>query len=211
MKTIGEIIRTARVDHALSEQQLSGLTRIDAKYIQALEENDFQKLPSATFTKGFVRNLAQALGKNPDEWVALLRRDYQAAAFPISSVSPPRHQPKFSLASLFQSQMALLLLGSLAFVIYLGFQYRAVITPPALAVINPQKDAVTISPVTIEGKTVSGATVTINDDLKISPDSSGYFAAKLNFSPGQNEIKVSVTNRFSRTTTKVIPITIVSQ
>lgn len=107
--------------------------------------------------------------------------------------------------------MALLLLGSLAFVIYLGFQYRAVITPPALAVINPQKDAVTISPVTIEGKTVSGATVTINDDLKISPDSSGYFAAKLNFSPGQNEIKVSVTNRFSRTTTKVIPITIVSQ
>ena len=211
MKTIGEIIHASRVDRSLSEQQLSGLTRIDVKYIQALEENDFQKLPSATFTKGFVRNLAQALGKNPDEWVALLRRDYQAATVPVSASTPPRRQPKFSFSSLFQSQTALLLLGSLVFVIYLGFQYRAVITPPALDVINPQKDAVTISPITIEGKTASGTTITINDDLKITPDSSGYFAAKLNFSPGQNEIKVSVTNRFSRSTTKVVPITIVSQ
>ena len=211
MKTIGEIIHASRVDRSLSEQQLSGLTRIDVKYIQALEENDFQKLPSATFTKGFVRNLAQALGKNPDEWVALLRRDYQAATISTTPLSLPRRRAKFSLASLFQSQMALLLLGSLVFVIYLGFQYRAVITPPALEVINPLKDAVTISPITIEGKTASGTTITINDDLKITPDSSGYFAAKLNFSPGQNEVKVSVTNRFSRTTTKVIPITILSQ
>ena len=211
MKTIGEIIRTSRVDRALSEQQLSGLTRIDAKYIQALEENDFKKLPPATFTKGFVRNLAQALGKNPDEWVALLRRDYQAATISTTPLSLPRRRAKFSLASLFQSQMALLLLGSLVFVIYLGFQYRAVITPPALEVINPLKDAVTISPITIEGKTASGTTITINDDLKITPDSSGYFAAKLNFSPGQNEVKVSVTNRFGRSTTKIVPITIVSQ
>lgn len=211
MKTIGEIIRASRVDRSLSEQQLSSLTRIDVKYIQALEENDFHKLPSATFTKGFVRNLAQALGKNPDDWVALLRRDYQAATNTATPLSFPRRRAKFSPSSLFQSQMALLLLGSLVFVIYLGFQYRAVITPPALEVINPQKDAVTISPVTIDGKTASGTTITINDDLKITPDSSGYFAAKLNFSPGQNEIKVSVTNRFGRSNTKVIPITIVSQ
>lgn len=211
MKTIGEIIRASRADRSLSEQQLSGLTRIDVKYIQALEENDFHKLPSATFTKGFVRNLAQALGKNPDDWVALLRRDYQAATGAVAPPSFPRRRTKFSPSSFFQSQPALLLLGSLVFVIYLGFQYRAVITPPALEVINPQKDAVTISPVTIDGKTASGTTITINDDLKITPDSSGYFAAKLNFSPGQNEIKISVTNRFTRTTTKIIPITIVSQ
>lgn len=211
MKTIGEIIRSSRVDRSISEQQLSGLTRIDVKYIQALEENDFKKLPSATFTKGFVRNLAQALGKDPDEWVALLRRDYQSATVPASSVSPSRRQSRFSFSSLFQSQAALLFLGGLVFLLYLGFQYRAVITPPALDLTSPQKDAVTISPVSIEGKTASGTTVIINDDLKISPDSSGYFATKLNLSPGTNEIKISVTNRFSRTTTKVIPVTIVSQ
>lgn len=211
MKKIGEIISASRANNSLSQEQLSNLTRIDVKYIRALEENDFSALPSATFTKGFVRNLAKALGKDPDEWVALLRRDYQAAAAPASPVSSPRRQPKFSFASLFQSQTALLLFGGLVFLSYLGFQYRAVITPPPLDIINPARNTVTISPVTIEGKTVPGATVTINDDLKITPDSSGYFAAKLNLSPGQNDIKVSVVNRFGRSTTKVNPVTIVSQ
>lgn len=211
MKKIGEIISASRAARSLSQEQLSNLTRIDVKYVRALEENNFSALPSATFTKGFVRNLAKALDKDPDEWIALLRRDYRAAATPASPVSSPRRQPKFSFASLLQSQTALLLFGGLVFLTYLGFQYRAVITPPPLDITNPAKNAVIISPVTIEGKTVPGATVTINDDLKITPDSSGYFAAKLNLSPGANDIKVSVTNRFGRTTTKLNPVTIVSQ
>jgi len=67
MKTIGEIIRSARKDKGLSAAQLSGITKIDARYIEALEENNFKSLPSATFTKGFVRNLAISLNKDPDE------------------------------------------------------------------------------------------------------------------------------------------------
>ena len=97
------------------------------------------------------------------------------------------------------------------FLVYLGFQYRAVITPPPLEIGSPAKDAVIISPVSLEGKTASGTTVIINDDLKIVPDSSGQFLTKLNLSPGNNEIKVEVVNRFGRTTTKTIPITVISQ
>lgn len=208
MKTIGEIIRTSRLDHGLTLDGLSKTTRIDTRYIQALEENDFQKLPSATFTKGFVRNLAQALGKDPGEWVALLRRDYSAGS--SESVTPP-HRKKISLGNIFQSQALILFLGSLVFVGYLGFQYRAVLTPPPLEINSPAKNAVIVSPVTIEGKTDSGTTVTINDELKIVPDSSGRFLTKLNLSPGSVEIKISVSNRFGRSTAKTIPITIVSQ
>lgn len=209
MKTIGEILRTARKDHGFTAEQLSGLTKIDARYIEAIEENDFKNLPSATFTKGFVRNLAISLGKDPDEWVALLRRDYQTTS--PANASPIRRIRRFSLGSLLQSQTILLALGAVVFVIYLGFQYRAVITPPPLEINNPTKDTVTVSPVTLDGKTTSGTTVIINDDLKIVPDSSGHFQTKLNLSPGTNEIKVSVVNRFGRTTTKTIPITILSQ
>lgn len=208
MKTIGEIIRTSRLDHGLTLDGLSKTTRIDVRYIQALEENDFSKLPSATFTKGFVRNLAQALSKDPGEWVALLRRDYQAGSHE-SVISP--HRKKISLGNIFQSQALILFLGAVVFVGYLGFQYRAVLTPPSLEVSSPAKNAVIVSPVTIEGKTDSGTTVTINDGLKIIPDSSGRFLTKLNLSPGSAEIKVGVSNRFSRSTTKTIPITIVSQ
>ncbi|MBI2310384.1 helix-turn-helix domain-containing protein [Candidatus Collierbacteria bacterium] len=209
MKTIGEVLRTARKDLGLSLQQLSGMTKIDVRYIEAIEANDFKNLPSATFTKGFVRNLAISLGKDPDEWVALLRRDYQTTS--PTNPSPIRRSRRFSLGSLLQSQAVLLALGAVIFVVYLGFQYRAVITPPPLEINNPTKDAVTVSPVTLEGKTSSGTTVVINDDLKIVPDSSGHFQTKLNLSPGINEIKVVVLNRFSRSTTKVVNITILSQ
>ncbi len=209
MKTIGEILDTTRKDHGFTTQQLSAMTKIDARYIEAIEANDFKNLPSATFTKGFVRNLAISLGKDPDEWVALLRRDYQTTS--PTNPSPIRRARRFSLGSLLQSQAVLLALGAVIFVVYLGFQYRAVITPPPLELTTPAKDAVTVSPVTLEGKTASGTTVIINDDLKIVPDSSGRFQTKLNLSPGTNEIKVVVLNRFSRSTTKVVNITILSQ
>lgn len=209
MKTIGEILSAARKDHGLTPQQLSGMTKIDIRYVEAIEANDFKNLPSATFTKGFVRNLAISLGKDPDEWVALLRRDYQTAS--PANASPIRRTRRFSFGSLLQSQTVMLVLGVLVFVVYLGFQYRAVITPPPLELTSPAKDAVTVSPVALEGKTASGTTVVINDDLKIVPDSSGRFQTKLNLSPGTNEIKVVVLNRFSRSTTKTVSLTILSQ
>lgn len=209
MKTIGEVLSATRKDHGLTPQQLSAMTKIDIRYVEAIEANDFKNLPSATFTKGFVRNLAISLGKDPDEWVALLRRDYQTTS--PANASPIRRTRRFSFGSLLQSQTVLLVLGVLVFVVYLGFQYRAVITPPPLELTSPAKDAVTVSPVTLEGKTASGTTVVINDDLKIVPDSSGRFQTKLNLSPGTNEIKISVLNRFSRSTTKTLNITILSQ
>lgn len=210
MKTIGEILRTTRSGHDISIEKLSQLTKIDVRYIEALEENNFGKLPSATFTKGFIRNLAQALGKDPDEWVALLRRDYQTT-LPVKTVSSIRHPRRFSIVSALQSQVLLAGIGVIVFLVYLAFQYRAVLTPPPLEIQSPLKDAVIVSPVTIEGKTASGTTVIINEDLKITPDSLGKFQTRLNLSPGNNEIKVVVTNRFNRTTTKTIPITILSQ
>jgi len=41
----------------IQADNLAHLTKIDPNYIQALEMNDFNKLPSATFSKGFIRNM----------------------------------------------------------------------------------------------------------------------------------------------------------
>lgn len=209
MKTIGEILKSARLEKNLTHEQLSSATKIDERYIKALEENNFKVLPSSTFTKGFVRNLSLALGKSPDDWLALLRRDYQSSHVTIKDGSFRRTR-RFSLSSLIQSQAFLITTGVLIFLTYLGFQYRAVITPPPLSVTSPMEDAVLISPVTVEGKTTSGTTVTINDDLKLTPDQQGVFQTKLNLSQGEHEISITVTNRFGRSSTKIIPLTIVS-
>ncbi len=209
MKTIGEILRSARLEKNISLTELSSLTRIDVRHIEALEDNNFKKLPGATFTKGFVRNLSLALGKDPEESLALLRRDYQGGVL-TDKLLPVRRSRRFSLASLFQSQLSLLLVGAVVFLTYLAFQYRAVITPPPLEITSPTRDAVLTSPIFIEGKTASGSVVTINDELKLTPDQEGNFQTKINLDNGQREVRLSVSNRFGRTTSKTIPITIVS-
>jgi len=205
MKTVGQILKEARQTKGISHEKLAELTRIDASYIRAIEEANFKELPSATFSKGFIRNLSKALDKNPDEMVAIFRRDYQQTR----EVLPQNKPRRISLGpKLFQRQTVLIALGIVVFLIYLGFQYRAVVTPPKIEIESPQNNAIVVSPVNIVGTAEPGAVVVINDDLKVTPDPQGNFAARLNLSSGQNEIKISVTNRFSRSAQKIIPITI---
>ncbi len=208
MKTVGEILKSGRLEKGLTVEKLSSLTKIDANYIQALEENNFAALPSATFSKGFIRNLAMALDKNPDEIVAVFRRDFNESR---AILAKPRLHRSIHLAPLLHSQVIFIVLGLLTFVVYLVFQYRAVITPPPIVLDSPANDAIVVSPVNISGHTSPGTTITINDDLRTAVDNSGNFATKLNLSPGQTDIKITATNRFSRTTTKDISITVISQ
>jgi len=64
MKTVGQIISQARKEQQISIEKLSQITKIDPDYLKALEKDEYELLPSHTFIKGFIRNVAQALGKN---------------------------------------------------------------------------------------------------------------------------------------------------
>ena len=76
MKTVGEILKQARTDQGISLATVAGQTKIQLKYIRALEENNFDKLPPAAFVKGFVRSYARVVSKDPEGLLAIFRRDY---------------------------------------------------------------------------------------------------------------------------------------
>ncbi len=206
MKTVGQIISQARHKRSLSLEQLSSLTKIDSKYIEALEKDDYQSLPSETFAKGFIRNLCQRLDLNPNELVAIFRRDYKNPEQPV--VIKKRHRLVLgdSLTHLFP-----FILGGIAFFVYLFFQFRAIVVPPKLSISRPAEGSVLVSPVEIEGVTVNDGTVYINDETKVRPDSSGHFFARVSLPVGETIIEVKIVNRFSRSTVQKIPITVVSK
>src|SRR5688572_20447786 len=79
-KTIGELMATERQKRNLTITQLAKETKIQAKYLAALEENQFDQLPAATFVKGFIRNLAEFFGQDPQPLLATLRRDFKESA-----------------------------------------------------------------------------------------------------------------------------------
>src|SRR5215831_5841677 len=62
MFEIGNSLREARLRQQLDFAELEQQTKIRSKYLQALEDEQFDVLPAPTYVKGFLRNYADALG-----------------------------------------------------------------------------------------------------------------------------------------------------
>jgi cytoskeletal protein RodZ len=211
MKSIGEILTAARKARQLSVAEVAKITKIEHKYIEALERNDFSALPAATFTKGFIRNYAQVVGKSPDEMIAVYRRDYaHNVPSPKTSLVKPNKSARTWLSQIGWGNLGIIAVGLSVFLLYLGFQYRALIIPPPLEIVQPTWQAVLTSPVMVEGKTSPDSLITINSSLELRPDSAGVFSTTLNLSPGEHEIQVRAVNRFNREKSITVPITVIS-
>ncbi len=62
MFEIGNSLREARLRQHLDFPQVEQATKIRGKYLRALEEEQFEVLPSQTYVKGFLRTYAEYLG-----------------------------------------------------------------------------------------------------------------------------------------------------
>lgn len=61
MFEIGNTLREARLRRALDIADCESATKIRAKYLRALEEEQFEVLPGVTYVKGFLRTYAEFL------------------------------------------------------------------------------------------------------------------------------------------------------
>ncbi len=66
---LGSKLKQARETHQLSLQEIEWATKIRAEFLQALEDEDFSVLPSATHTRGFIRSYARYVELDPDPLV----------------------------------------------------------------------------------------------------------------------------------------------
>src|SRR2546428_10025129 len=62
MFEIGSSLREARLRQGLDFPELEHSTKIRAKYLRALEDEQFDVLPAQTYVKGFLRAYAEYLG-----------------------------------------------------------------------------------------------------------------------------------------------------
>jgi cytoskeleton protein RodZ len=67
MASLGDTLRQARKKRRVAIRDVARETRIDARYLAALEKNELHKLPGGAFDRGYVRSYAQFLGLDPDE------------------------------------------------------------------------------------------------------------------------------------------------
>jgi cytoskeletal protein RodZ len=88
----GDKFRKAREKKELSYDDVSNVTKISSRMLQAIEEEHFDQLPGGVFNKGFIRAYAKHLGLNPEEsvtdYLACLRQA-QIDAHEVWDPQPP--------------------------------------------------------------------------------------------------------------------------
>jgi cytoskeleton protein RodZ len=95
MAEIGATLRTARMSARIDVSEIEAQTKIRAKYLRALENEEWDLLPGPTFVRSFLRTYAQALGLDAKALVEEYRLNYErpseATLEPI--VSTPSSSP----------------------------------------------------------------------------------------------------------------------
>ena len=69
MFDIGSSLREARTRQGLDFNEMEFRTKVRAKYLRALELEEFDQLPGHTYIKGFLRTYAEALGMDGQLYV----------------------------------------------------------------------------------------------------------------------------------------------
>jgi cytoskeleton protein RodZ len=99
MFEIGSSLRAVRMRQELELSQAEHDTRIRAKYLRALEDERFDVLPGAAYTKGFLRTYADYLGLDAQPFID----EYNTRFASEEEEAPPaqlriRHRRRFALA-----------------------------------------------------------------------------------------------------------------
>ena len=101
--TVGAQLRAAREAKGLSVEDVASSTRIPTRHLQALEDSEWNKLPAATYSIGFAKSYATAVGLDRSEIADQLRGEMgselpahftTATSEPMEPVDGNRSMPK---------------------------------------------------------------------------------------------------------------------
>ncbi|QOJ23141.1 MAG: helix-turn-helix domain-containing protein [Gammaproteobacteria bacterium] len=118
VQSIGHLLRNARTAKGLSIDDVSRQLRLSAQQIEAIEKEDFERLPGRTFLRGFIRNYANLVQLDPAPLMQMLPEStrvvstYERTPFKNKQISFSSNREKPGNHSL--------IIASILFVIVLG-------------------------------------------------------------------------------------------
>ncbi len=199
-QAVGEIFKKTREEIGLELDEVCKTIKVNKKYLKALEEGDYNSLPTGLYARKFFKNYSDYLNLEFEALWTLYERE-QAQIF-----GRPHDSEKFiktvSPRSLIDvAKIIKICIGGLLVVIllgYLGWEIKKIFLPPDLEVISPV-DNLIISKSTVEvtGRTEKETQVSINGQ-EIPSSSDGFFSESINLQEGLNIIKISSKKRHSR-------------
>ena len=201
IKSVGEILKEERISHNVKIEYLAKKTKIKQEYLEYLEANQFDKLPSAPFIKGYIKTYARIFGFEYKPLVAILRRDYKESAqgklIPRDFIKPVLRRritwnPMTASVMIASSVFATLA----AFVIYKWYIFNK---PPYIEIYSPEENSEVASQVIIEGKTDPEAILSVNSQ-PVTLQTDGQFKTEILVPrEGINTITIEATDKRGKT------------
>jgi cytoskeleton protein RodZ len=92
MPEIGETLREARMRERIDVSEIEATTKIRAKYLRALENEEWDLLPGPTFVKSFLRTYGDALGLDGKALVEDYRKSAEPPGEPLEPIGTAPRQ-----------------------------------------------------------------------------------------------------------------------
>jgi hypothetical protein len=192
-------LKETRERSGMTLYQVSQRTKIDEKYLHALEECRFDDLPEAmTYKKHFIKSYLQAIGVDPKPYIHQYVREEHNPNQSVP-VHPKQKIQKYHFHNIPSAMKYSVMTGVILLVVgYLGVQVKHMLEPPSLTLFSPKDGAIiTEQTVNIQGATEPEAKIFINGK-GITSNERGEFSEPIDLAAGINEIEITAERKHGK-------------
>lgn len=199
-RTLGDRLRAHREQIGASLAEAVHATSINLKYLTAIEESAYKRLPGDVYTRNFLKKYALFLKLDSED--VLAQYDEERGVVKSFVESSPRFVQRHVDAKPLYTPRRLRLVGLTALILiivsYLAWQVWSIVRPPRLILDGPPPGLTTTErSVEVRGMTERESEVTINGQT-VLVDSNGQFVQSVDLHPGLNTIQVESARKRSR-------------
>ena len=190
-----EILKNLREKKGMTISQLSSLTGIEERFLEALEEKKWDLLPPDIYIEGYLRKISQVLGVEFKDLWSLYRIQKKTLYFSGKSDIFPEIKRKKSFLRFDFGKLiwfTLIILG----LTYIGLNLRQFFITPKLEVFSPAFDFVSFEDeIKVEGETNAKFLLINNKEI---PLKEGKFSYSFPLVPGLNILRIEAKNYFGK-------------
>lgn len=201
--SLGEILKKAREEKGVELEDVAEETKVQTKYLEFLEQDNYDKLPAAVYSKGFLRQYGNYLGLDVDKLIVLYNKE-RNIAFNVKSKGEKNSarlikEPKLVITPkiIFIFFLSILIVSVF---VYLWCQVGSLIQPPSLELSSPASDVMVSSDnIMITGITDPYVEITLNGRI-IEINDSGEFSEEYTLQKGLNIVELKAINKLKKET-----------
>ncbi len=198
-RTLGERLRLLRRTQAVTMDMLVEATRIQKRYLEALEWGRYHELPDPLYTRNFIRAYARYLGADEAYFLELFTIEVARSDL-LAPHRLPRTRARRLLFLSFPQVFTAFLISCVFFlgVVWLSSRIYVVFRPPDIVVFGPDFESVTSVPYVLVSGRVEDTDISVRIEEQSIPLSPlGEFSLEVPLQIGPNIIHIAARSRYS--------------